>query len=532
MSLCAREKWAIGRRLHAGRLRPRFSASRLSRLRRGDDAGFGIVEAVVSVALLALVVVPVTHLAIATESSSNALHLRVEASDLATQALETAQYQTANGVNPTAGITTSTQYSGKDPFTVTLDWELVAGTGAASTICIAPPGQLSSRIWTVKATVSWGHNGGQQGHVVATTLVSPALADLADNNAAEIAVPVYNSDDATLETTTPINITVTGSCAGSQCSGETVPSNESTTESANTGSTGCAVFADLFAGAGWTYNVTVSPVSPYVDPNELSNAATATGQPTRTGISVQANTVTVVSNPNIILAPGATTTVKFQTMSFAGGTSAVTPAPYLPISVQSSTLLCSSLAAETCVIGNGSTAFNSSSASAQTALLYPGPAVTGTNPNYSAWAGDQADSEPSYQDSNGDAVYGSDVATSFQAVVEHDRNDHVARLPAHAHSGTLKSDAGTVTKLTAVDAGGGDTMTLNGTSGTVATGLPLGQFQILATVSGSNPAVSVTSSHTTPVYVWMLPTGYCESSSPQAAPCSSPLTTALGVTVG
>ena len=48
--------------------------------------------------------------------------------------------------------------------------------------------------------MSWGHNGGQQGHVVATTLVSPALADLADNNAAEIAVPVYNSDDATLET--------------------------------------------------------------------------------------------------------------------------------------------------------------------------------------------------------------------------------------------------------------------------------------------------------------------------------------------
>ena len=176
MSLYAREKWAIGRRLHAGRLRPRFErVACLSRLRRGDDAGFGIVEAVVSVALLALVVVPVTHLAIATESSSNALHLRVEASDLATQALETAQYQTANGVNPTAGVTTSTQYSGKDPFTVALDWELVAGTGAASTICIAPPGQLSSRIWTVKATVSWGHNGGQQGHVVATTLVSPAL---------------------------------------------------------------------------------------------------------------------------------------------------------------------------------------------------------------------------------------------------------------------------------------------------------------------------------------------------------------------
>ena len=121
------------------------------------------------------------------------------------------------------------------------------------------------------------------------------------------------------------------------------------------------------------------------------------------------------------------------------------------------------------MIGNGSTAFNSSSASAQTALLYPGPAVTGTNPNYSAWAGDQADSEPSYQDSNGDAVYGSDVATSFQAL---SNTTGTITLPVYplTLSLTLKSDAGTVTKLTAVDAGGGDTMTLNGTSGTVCDG--------------------------------------------------------------
>ena len=151
-------------------------------------------------------------------------------------------------------------------------------------------------------------------------------------------------------------------------------------------------------------------------------------------------------------------------------------------------MLCSSLAAETCVIGNGSTAFNSNSASAQTALLYPGPAVTGTNPNYSAWAGDQADSEPSYQDSNGDAVYGSDVATSFQAMSNTTGTITLPVYPLTLTVAALKIDAGTVTKLTAVDAGGGDTMTLNGTSGTVATGLPLGQFQILATVSGSNPA--------------------------------------------
>ena len=199
-------------------------------------------------ALLALIIAPITRLVVTTEGASNNMHLRAEAADLATQALETAQYQTANGVSPTAGVTSSTQYSGGDPFTVKLDWELAVGTGASS-VCIASPGQPSSRIWTVKATVSWGRAGGQKGSVALTTLVSPALADLADTNAAEIAVPIYNADDSTLETTVPISISVVGSCSPSSvCTGETVPGNEKTTESANTGSTGCAVFTNLFAG--------------------------------------------------------------------------------------------------------------------------------------------------------------------------------------------------------------------------------------------------------------------------------------------
>ena len=164
------------------------------------------------------------------------MHLRAEASDLATQALETAQYQTANGVNPTAGITTTHSSPEATPSRSPSTGNLWPGTGASSTICIAPPGQLSSRIWTVKVTVSWGNFGGQKGHVVATTLVSPTLADLADTNAAEIAVPVYNADDSTLETTSPITITVTGSCTLGAGMCGTVPSNESTTETANTGS--------------------------------------------------------------------------------------------------------------------------------------------------------------------------------------------------------------------------------------------------------------------------------------------------------
>jgi len=528
MSLYAREKWAIRRRLDAAGLRRGHRVTRhADRIRQGD-AGFGLIEVVVSVALFAIIVAPITLITITTQNGASYFHNRAEAADLATQALETAQYQTANGVNPTPGITTTTQFSGNNPFKVAVDFELVAGTGASQSICIAPAGLTSSRIWTVKATVSWGH-GAQSGHVVETTLISPALADLADLNAAEIAVPVYNADDATLETTTPISMTVTGSCTGSQCSGETIPGNEHTTESGNTGSTGCVVFSDLFAGAGWTYTVTASPVAPYVDPNELSDSPTASGMPTRTNVSVQANTVTVVSNPNLILASGATMTVSFQTMKFGGGTSAVLPAPYLPISVQSSTLLCSSLAAETCVLGSGTAARGFSSTSPQTALLFPGQTVTGAAPNYSAWAGDQADSEPSY---NGD--YGGDVATSFQAL---SGTVGPLVLPVYPLSltVTVKADAGSVSGLTVIDSGG-EALALNGIAGgTSASGLPLGQYQIQATVTGSNPTVSLTTGGSHPVYVWILPTGICESSTPYTSsdsPCSSPSTTALAVTVG
>ena len=293
MPFCGRGKWAFRRHFGAaGTLRPGHGATRLGRQIRCDDAGFGIVEMVISLALLAIIIVPVVHIIVETQTASDGLHYRAEAADLATQALETAQYQTANGISLTPGITTSQQLSGKDPFTVALDAELVAGTGADGSICIDPPGQLSSQIWTVKATVSWGR-GGQSGKVVESTLISPQEVDLADTNAAEIAVPVYNADQSP-ETTTPINITVTGTCVTGSCG--TVPGNEETTESANSGLNGCAVFPDLFANAGEQYAISVSPPSGWVDPIEIfyKPLASATfGVP----VFVQPNQVTVADNP-------------------------------------------------------------------------------------------------------------------------------------------------------------------------------------------------------------------------------------------
>jgi hypothetical protein len=173
-------------------------------------------------------------------------------------------------------------------------------------------------------------------------------------------------------------------------------------------------------------------------------------------------------------------------------------------------------------MGNGTATGGFSYATPQLALLYPGPTVTGTTPNYSIWAGDQSDSIPTYQDANGDAVYPSDLPTTFQSLPSGSGTLSVPVYPL-VLTVTLGSGHGTVSGLTAADAGGGDTFALNGTSGTVSTGLPLGQFQIAATGTG-NVSVSL--------YVWVFPTGVCTSSSViTTLPCTT-TTSAIPVTVG
>lgn len=283
------------------------------------------------------------------------------------------------------------------------------------------------------------------------------------------------------------------------------------------------MFTDLYAGVGWTYTVTVTPPSPYVDPHELSAATTASGLPILTGVGVQPNTVTVAGNPNIVLAPGSLDTIDFATVNYTSGSPdpSVLPSPYLPISVNSSTLLCSALAQNTCVMGNGTATEGFSYATPQQALLFPGSAVTGTTPNYSIWAGDAADSSPTYLDSSGDDVYGSATPTTFQAVAN---GSGILTVPVYplTLTVTLGSGHGSVSSYTASDVGGGETFTLNGTGATVATGLPLGQFQIQATGTG-NVSMSL--------YVWIFPTGECSSSSLMTSPCT-PSGSAIPVTVG
>jgi hypothetical protein len=187
-------------------------------------------------------------------------------------------------------------------------------------------------------------------------------------------------------------------------------------------------------------------------------------------------------------------------------------------------------------MGNGSSTGAFSYSSPQTALLYPGPAVTGVTPNYYAWAGDQADSIPTWQDPNNVAVYGTDTPTSFQVISNTTGTPATCTsgiltalcLPVYPLNLTLTVKSGTtVTAMSVADSSGGDTFSLNKISGTsYQTGLPLGEFQLEATGTGNNANVS-------PSYVWILPSGVCTFSSVQTTPAGcTPSTSAIAVTIG
>ncbi|MGA2528185.1 MAG: prepilin-type N-terminal cleavage/methylation domain-containing protein [Acidimicrobiales bacterium] len=554
-------------------------AARL-RVSRGNE-GFGIIEMVVSLAIFAIVALPITHIIVTTEASSNNLHLRAEATDLATQALESAQYKTQNGVNPTAGTTTGTQYSGGDKFTVAVSFTLAPGTGTSSSICIAPPGQLSSQIWKVTATATWGA-GGQNGQVIETTLVSPAQVDLADTNAAEIAVPIFTALDNpnSLEVAASVSMTITGTCTLTGGCGS-VPGNETTGPvTSNSGSSGCVVFTGLYAGTGEEYSISVTPPSGYVDPNEYFWNSSVTSYTFYTQLAPPANQVDVVSNPQLVLAQAAPVTVNFSTV---GGTT-TNMAPDIPVSVNSATLNCAN---QTCILGDGVTGLVSSGASVQ---LFPGTGTAGTSvavpsvtttsgstsagvasggfpgvstgwdisgtgiptgdtvltissntltmsvaatasatgtltflppPNYTAWAGDAPDSAP------GSGNYGTSLQpVGFQAFSGTAVTITLPLYPLLLNVQLVTAQSGTVTGMQVADSSGGDTMNLIGSPGfgsvagsPVNTGLPLGQYQLAAAGTGSNDNVYYGGS--SPTYVWVIATGVCVRAGSSMTSCTS-----------
>lgn len=511
----------------------RAIAARSRRDGPGDE-GFSLVEILVALLVLALVVLPLTLVLITTHSSANTLHRRAEAADLATQALETAQYQAAAGAPLATGVTTTTKSSGSDQFQVALDLAILPQSGVG-TLCTAPPGATSTQVWQATATVSWGASPSGGDSVVEKALISPSQADLANVNAGEIAVPVYTTVASsmstttttgpgspaalptTLETATPISVTVTGTCSLSSCAPPSGTPLPVTTETENTGTTGCAVFPNLWAATGWLYTVTVSGNAGWVDPNERSDASTATGVPTLAAMAISPDTVTQPTG-QIVLDEGEAVTVKFSDTV----NSSAAPAPFLPVTFVSPDA-CGS--AGLCVLGNATTAFATGTGSAQSALLFPFPSA---GANYTAYAGGTADADPSA------AYYGTSGKVTTLTVSP--SGTGTLTLPVYPLNLklTVRSDAGSVTQLVAKDSGG-NSITLNYASGTGVslTSLPLGEYELGATVTGSNPNVTYSGGT---AYMWVTPTGVCPSTSPispgTSSVCTTPSTSQLAVTVG
>lgn len=472
------------------------------------DQGFGLVETVVAFTLLAIVVVPVTRIIIGTSTASNGYHLRVEASDLATQALAQVAYEASTGNQWAQGSVTSTQQAGSDTFNVAVDVEPVNAT----TICSAGG---SPQAWSAQATVTWGGASAGQDQaagndVVQSTLIPPPQSEASDSSAAEIAIPVYvATSPTTLETAAPVTITVTGSCSGSCGSSPPAGSNLATSESQSTGTSGCAVFTGLYAGSGWSYSAQITASDGYVNQQEQSSDAGATQAVLASTIAVSPGVVAVPS-AGFYLAPGTLVSVNFAAKSFAGVVSAASPATYLPVTVEPASGPC----AVGCTLGNTLNNGNTQAFSTgQQMGLYPVPVASGAN--YLVWAGGVSSSP--LLAANGANGTATPLATASQNTVT---------LPVYPLALTVtKSTSLGAAALSAAAVGSTQPISLNvvvvganPTSGVSTTALPLGQYQVTST---SSMAASL--------YVWITTAGVCNSTHAMTScPSSSASTAAIG----
>ncbi|HUZ22063.1 MAG TPA: hypothetical protein VMU75_16005 [Acidimicrobiales bacterium] len=475
-----------------------------------------MVEAVVALFLLALVMVPVTRLAITTTGVSNSMHLRLEAADLASQKLAYVAYNAEQGQQWSQGVTSDTESSGTDRFNVSVDVEPVN----ASVLCHS--GGVP-QAWSAQATVSWG-GGSATSQVAAgnyieqSTIIPAPQSQGTGSGNGEIAIPVYQPSGP-LETAQPVSITVTGACTGSSCPAQPYPSGPPyATETVSTGTSGCAVFTGLYADSGWTYTASVTNSNGYVDPSERSTTGTGASAPAlATTLTATAGTIsTPAGGAGFTLAPAATVQVQFQMTNFTGvtGSPSSASAAVLPVTVNSNSpgLSCPTLG---CTLGDGISSFNGQ----QSAQLFPVSAASGNN--YLGWAGGSW-GFPS------PTVYGSTAGPTY-----FNSASGVVQLPVYplTFKVTLKPGVTSV-DFTATPVGTTTPLALNPASGTstatMTTGLPLGQYQITAT-----PPLASSE------YVWITPAGVCSatsaagtaSSSSASQPCASPSTTAIGVSL-
>ncbi|MGO9557655.1 MAG: hypothetical protein ACLPQS_04560 [Acidimicrobiales bacterium] len=380
-----------------------------------SDVGFSLVEVIVAVVLLTITSLPTALILINTNRTASYSHLQTEADDVATQVLENEELLAQNqSFNPNTSATVNGRVTiGQTVFTSALTVTINNSVTGVSP-CLEPAGSGESQeIYFVTAKVYWHGEGGGAGQNTAvsggpvslTTELAPAAQGSGNLtlNGGEIAVPVDNLN-TTLDTVDNVWFQATGTWTETSAQ-PSVPTGETISELEDTNALGCAVFQNLDAAAGWSYQVTVaycsSPgavagqctsTSPaIVDFDENGGEAGAPGLPTQTGITVTAGSVTVV-NP-FYLADAATVPVSFATYRYPSGgaspgaaKSPVWEPPYVRVGVENEHLQCNSVNA-TCPLGDAAATYSTSAGGD----LYLYPYSDGYSPVY---AGDENESNP------------------------------------------------------------------------------------------------------------------------------------------
>jgi Tfp pilus assembly protein PilV len=249
----------------------------LTRMRR-DEAGFALIEVLISALLLSIVAAGVFTAFDASTRATARERLRARANDLAEQDLERTRSLRIGDLS-TLNQTRTVTLDGTN-FTVVSRSQFLTETATTST-CASGTG--SRDYLQLTSTVTWP-NMGPDPAVTASTIVSPPSGSLVPN-AGSLLVSVDNSQGNGIS-----GVTLTGSGAGSF--------------TGTTGPTGCVLWRNLPAG---TYSMIASgAASGMVDPNGVPPASQ-----TVSVVDQGTNTVTLVYDR-----PGAINNVTFQTRAY------------------------------------------------------------------------------------------------------------------------------------------------------------------------------------------------------------------------
>lgn len=458
-----------------------------SAFRPVDDSGLSIIEVVAAILVITLVLLPATLLVNSSIIGANTQRLRVEAQNLATSSLEQIQAEASNGPLP-GGTTTTTVPVNGTTFTVKTTFAIVSqGGGQYTSICQAGSQNLL-QVWQVTAVVSWqGMNGAQP--ISQTTDVAPGQVGAVQLQNGEIAISVDNTQGQPLIAAPIYFVATPVRVAGSGA----LPS----TESGNTGTSGCGVISGLTTDPNIAWTVTLTPNPGWVSSLEASDTAPAS-PPTSSSITVAAGQVTYVS-PAFQLGTGVLTNVTLQTIKEDGtGTCVMSNGTLPPASCDDPAVPVASVPVSVgngALPNNGQFTFGTGTTQVSSMLLYP------YSSGYSVWAGDMPESNPGFIQTGatqqlypGDSAVTLPIGTSTTASVT---------IPVYPLTLKVSSPVGGAA-LNAVEVDGGRySFPLNAlnSSSISSSGLPLGQYEV--TASGASLSA--------PLFVWITPTGVCQS---------------------